>query len=334
MMKLENEKNIHCSSSIFNLAIAAYAISSACDLEIIDELKHKNVINIQSFCFSKNLHQQTVKAIISTLCCFDICQSTSDENIFQQGSLFAEIYHTKGCFLWLIRGYGSTLQNLASIAHNQNRTGSFIQADGKYIAIASADQGSRFVDPYFEKVLHSYPFAIVADIGCGNAQRLVQLAKQNPEVHGVGVDINQNAVFLAHSRIAEEGLSERIKILQGDMRYLEERPEFANVDTLFSFFCGHDFWHQSSCLEVMQNLRSVFPNAKRFLLCDTYRSNIVPSSNIPIFTLGFETVHAVMGQYIPSLEEWMNLFAESSWKCVYRHEVEAPFTTIFDLRPV
>jgi len=190
------------------------------------------------------------------------------------------------------------------------------------------------IDPYFEKVLREIPFNTVVDLGCGSAERLIKLAKKYPNLSGIGIDINSESVSLAQSCVAQEGLSERITIMQGDMRNLKTQSEFETVDTLLSFFCGHDMWPKDNCLQVMRHLRSVFPNLKRFLLCDTYRSDVVPSSDIPIFTLGFETVHAVAGQYIPSISEWMDVFAQSGWKCIRQNYVEAPFTTIFDLHPL
>ncbi len=327
-----NQTNIF-SNDIFNSAIATYSISAAYELKILDEIQHIGFINIKNFCDDKDLHVSSVKAIISALCCVDICTPGNDKDTFKKGSLFTEIYQNKGFFLWLTRGYGYLMQNLASISINSNRVSDFIKRDGKSIAIASREQGSVMVDPYFEKVLLELPFNTVVDLGCGSGERLIKLAKKYPFVSGIGIDINSKAVALASDCIDQEELSARITVLQRDMRYLEAQNEFEDVDTLFSFFCGHDMWPRDKCLQLMQNLRKVFPNLKRFLLCDTYRSDIIPSDNIPVFTLGFETVHAVVGQYVPSLSEWMDLFAESGWKCVGQNEVEAPFSTIFDLRP-
>ena len=109
-------------------------------------------------------------------------------------------------------------------------------------------------------------------------------------------------------------------------------PEFSQVDVIFCFFMGHDLWPRANCLSTLRGIRSVFPRAKRFLLCDTYRSDLLPSDETPIFTLGFELTHAAMGQYIPGLSEWMDLFQEAGWTCVDRRDVGIPFSAIFDLR--
>jgi len=39
-----------------------------------------------------------------------------------------------------------------------------------------------------------------------------------------------------------------------------------------------------------------------------------------------------MGQYIPSVAEWMDLFDEAGWQCVARRDIGIPFSAIFDLR--
>ncbi len=321
-------------NDIFNSAVLASTISAANELEILNELQVNGFIDITIFCHNQKLHQQSVIGIMYALCSFGVSETTENSSIFKKGYLFEDVYSSKGFFLWLVRGYGHILQNLASIAKNENRTGKFIKRDGKYIAIASHDQGARLVEPYFEQILNEFPFNTVADLGCGSAERLINLANKHPNLHGIGIDINPDAVSVAESIVKEHGLSDRIKIYHGDTQKLIADTEFMEVDTLLCFFNGHDFWPWHNCLQTMRNLHTVFPQVKRFLLCDTYRSGIIPSHELPMFTLGFELIHNVMGQYIPSLTEWMALYAESGWNCVKRQDVEVPFSTIFDLRPV
>ncbi len=322
------------SNNIFNSAIVASAVSAACELGILDEMQDNGFIDINKFCYEKNLYQPLVISIISALCCYDICTLANEDNFLKKGLIFEEIYQNKGFFLWLVRGNGTILRKLATMAKNEKRTGNFVQRDGAYIAIASRDQGSRMVDPYFERALNEFPFDTVVDLGCGTAERLINLAKQFPHVHALGIDINSDAVKIALSRIQSEGVEGQLSVLQGDITKLLPQPEFLDVDTIFSFFSGHDLWPHENCVQIMRNFRTVFPNVKRFLLCDTYRSGIGLTSEIPIFTLGFELIHASMGQYIPSITEWMALFAESGWECVQRHDVEVAYSSIFDLRPM
>ncbi|MGB5713179.1 MAG: class I SAM-dependent methyltransferase [Waterburya sp.] len=320
-------------ADVFNSTMISSAISAADELGLIEQLKQEQTIEINTFCQENDLHYLSVEAIISALCCFDICQLNDNNRIVQQGSLFAEAYRDKGYFLWLIRGYGYLLQNLASIAKNENRFHDFINRDGKYIALAGRDYGQKFVDSYFEELLEEFPYQFVADLGCGSGAKLINIAKKSPAVRGIGIDINSGAVETAQIAVDNAELQARVKIIEGDMSKLDNQPDFDEVDVVFSFFNGHDVWPRNNCLKFLQNLHLAFPNVKRFLLCDTYRSDTIPSENVPIFTLGFEFTHGIMGQYIPSLTEWLELFVDSGWECVEHREIGIPFSTIFDLRP-
>ena len=320
-------------TNIFNSTMMSSALSAAYELGLIEELQEKKLIEINKFSQEKDLHQPSVEAIISALCCCNICQ-IDDSNIrVTQGKSFEEAYNYKGYFLWLIRGYGNLLQNLASITKNENRSNDFIKRDGKYIALAGKDYGQQFVDSYFEEILEEFPYKYIADLGCGSGAKLINIARKSSEVRAIGVDVNSGAVKTAQTAVANAGLQSRIKIIESDMNKLKFQEEFAEVEVLFSFFNGHDLWPRHNCLNFLKNLHLVFPNVKRFLLCDTYRSNTIPSNNVPIFTLGFEFTHGIMGQYIPSLNDWLDLFVDSGWQCIEHRDIGIPFSTIFDLRP-
>ena len=219
------------TNNIFNSAIIAYAVSAACELKFLDEIQENGNIIITDICDNQNLHKPSVISIFDALCCFDICITTENPSIFNKGSLYSEIYRNKGFFLWLVRGYGKVMQDLASIAKNENRKGNFIQRNGKYIAIASKEQGYRMVDPYFDSILNESSFSKVVDLGCGSAERLINLAKKFPSVHGIGIDINSDAVKVAQKAIKFAEVESQIKVIQADMRKLEPQSEFLDVDT-------------------------------------------------------------------------------------------------------
>jgi phenylpyruvate C(3)-methyltransferase len=321
------------ADNVFNSVIAASAISAAYELEIFEILESHEIFYLENFCTEKELHKESVKAIVDALCCFKILEFTPELQIVRQGESFQSVVLYKGYFLWLIRGYGYCLQNLASLCKIENRGDDFLKRDGKYIAIAGRDYGKNFVDSYFDRIIENISFNTVVDLGCGSAERLVSLAKKYPGMRGIGIDINPEAVKVALSNVNSASVQDRIFMIEGDLKNLERRPEFEEVDLMFSFFNGHDTWPYDSCLKTMQSLRRIFPNVKRFLLCDTYRSNLIPSHKVPIFTLGFEFTHAVMGQYIPLQSEWMKLFLESGWICVNCREIGIPFSAIFELAP-
>jgi hypothetical protein len=319
-------------ADIFNSAIAASAIAALFDLGLFEELQAHEAVRVHEFCKQRGLHQPSLVILLHTLQCFDIVELNAAKDLACPGKAFAETCRDKGYFLWLVRGYGYLWQNLSELVKSSKGSFDTVGRDGGYIAKAGRDYGAQFVDEYFTDMLYQMPFKVAADLGCGSAMRLINLAKQNPEFRGIGVDINEGAVKLAREAIAAADLQNRLAMVRADVGRLEARPEFAEVEVLFCFFMGHDLWPRENCLKVLQHIRSVFPRVKRFLLSDTYRSDLPASRHVPIFTLGFEVTHAVMGQYIPSVAEWMDLFDEAGWTCVERRDIGIPFSSIFDLR--
>ena len=263
---------------------------------------------------------------------FDIVELSPDRKTAKPGPEFTDTFENKGYFLWLIRGYGNLLQNLATIVKEGNCTTDGIGRDGKYIAMAGRDYGARFVDEHFTKVMDAEPFTVAADLGCGSAERLMGLARARPDFRGVGVEVNKGAVDLARRSIRQAGLEDRVQVVHCDVKNLAYQPEFEDVEVMFCFFMGHDLWPRPNALKAFHSIRSAFPNLKRFLFSDTYRSDLPAPGHMPIFTLGFEFTHELMGQFIPSIAEWEDLFEESGWDCQGIHDLSIAYSCIFDLR--
>ncbi len=319
------------TARIFNTAIAASAIAAAFELGLFDELAESTTVSVADFCRRGDLRQQGFESVVGVLSRFGIVEFWPPDKTIRQGPLFAQTHQDKGYFYWLVRGYGNFWNNLGGLLRNSGPN-PFIQRHGESIAKAGRDYGAHFVDRQFHEVLHQVPFRVAADFGCGSAARLIQLARTIPGFRGVGIDISHGAVDVARQAAIDAGVADRITVIHCDATRLEPHPEFADVDLLFSFFIGHDLWPRANCLAYLRDIREMFPRATRFLLCDTYRSDLSVTQDVPVFTLGFEVTHAIMGQYIPSVQEWLGVFEESGWYCLDRRDVPLPFTTIFDLR--
>jgi hypothetical protein len=321
------------TTRIFNSAIGASAIAASFELGLFDEIHQNDPMDIEAYSAERGVSTWSIASILQVLHRFDIVRVSDDLKTATRGPEFDDAFANKGYFLWLMRGYGNLLQNLATIVEEGNCTTDGIGRDGKYIAMAGRDYGAQFVDPHFTKAMDEEPFTVAADLGCGSAQRLMSLAMARPDFRGVGVEVNKGAVDLARRSIKQAGLQDRVQVVHFDVKNLVYQPEFEEVEVLFCFFMGHDLWPRPNCLEAFRSIRESFPQLKRFLFSDTYRSDLPYPGQVPIFTLGFEFTHNLMGQYIPSVAEWQELFTEAGWTCHGQHDLSIPYSAIFDLRP-
>jgi SAM-dependent methyltransferase len=323
------------AAQLFNSSIVAFALVAASETGLLDELHGNGAIEIRSYATERDLHEPSVRAILDALACAGIVEITGGGHRATPGAPFPLLYETKGFFVWLLGGCGELLRSAGTIARNPARVGPFVHRDARVIGRSTADFGARFIDPRFDAAFGARRVRCIADFGCGSGDRLVRMVLARPDARGVGVDISEDAVELARERVAQDGLDDRVKIVRGDVRQLEQRPEFEEVDFATCFLMGHDFWPREPCVAVLRRLRTTFPKLDALVLCDTYRSGLVPSADVPLLTLGFEYVHALMGKYVPTLAEWREAFSESGWKV--RGEVDIPMpphTKIFDLAPV
>ena len=321
-------------TDLFNSAITAFAIVAAWELGVLDEIEVNGYIDLQLHARKHDLHEPSLRAIVSALACSEIVELTSDGSRANSTGQFDSVYETKGFYTWLFGGCGELLRTAGVVSQNSQRKGSFIHRDARAIGLGTGDFGARFIDPLFEDAFSNVPFSVIADLGCGSGDRLIRLLANRPGATGVGIDISEAAVELSRERIATAGLSDRAFIVLGDVRNLSRQPYFEGVDFLTCFLMGHDFWPREKCIGIMRTLREVFPSVATLALCDTYRSEVIPSNRVPLVSLGFEFVHALMGQYVPTIGEWRDAFLASGWHPIAEHDITVPaFTKIFHLVP-
>ncbi|MGH3166420.1 MAG: aminotransferase class I/II-fold pyridoxal phosphate-dependent enzyme [Trebonia sp.] len=315
----------------FNGMVAAAAISAAFEMGLLDELRQSASVGVQKFAEVHDLDPLPLNGLCGVLEHARILHLRGDT--ITPGPEFTDAWLNKGYFLWLVRGYGDVLRRTAELCQVNAGPAARQIRDGGWIASAGKDYGEHFVDPVLSTVLSSVGFTNVADLGCGSAGRLIELARRHPGGRLVGVEVNAGAVEVARNAVQRAGFTDRIQIVNANIAKLEA-DQFPGIDLMLSFFLGHDLWPEEDCARTFRGLHAAFPDARTFLLSDTYMSPRHDGSDVPdapIFTLGFEFTHALMRQYIPSLEEWRSFFAASAWQLAGVHDLAIPHSAIFQL---
>lgn len=305
-------------AEMFSSYVAASALSAAHELGLLDQLAAEGTADMSR----DGLDDGVLRRIWATLSWAGIVGIEDDRVL--PGRHFSAAYAARGYFYWLIRGNGQMFAAAPQLARAQKRQGSFFERDMRAVALSSLLIGQTEVEPLFDKLIADQPVAMVADLGCGSAHRLIRMASDRPDLRGIGLDISAEAVQVAGEAVAAAGLGQQISIRHADVRELDPDPDYAAVDTILCVFLGHDFWPLADCVRTLRSLRTVFPAARRLLLCDVVRSSGPPGPGTPIFALGFEFAHALMGVYLPDLAEWREAFTASGWRCQAIHPTTAP----------
>ena len=333
-------------ANIFNSAIAAAGIGAAWELGLLDELrKQKQNLDVNEFATRHNLDSASMQGLAIALAAVDVVERR-DQGTIVAGKLLDEAYKSKSLFHWLSLGSGSLFARMQYVLRNENRSGdNFYRRDPAAIAYACREINHEYFDPAFWKAMNGLDYAprSVVDLGSGSGERLMQILDRYPGATGIGIDVAGPANELAAREASERGFGDRLSFMHGDAREMGYCDAYAQVDLLTCFMMGHDFWPRGNCVTTLQRLRQAFPKVRRFLLGDATRilldgarsENAVSDDKIPVFTLGFEFGHAMMGVYLPTMEEWEGVFVEGGWRCVEKHLIESlTLSVVFELEPL
>jgi SAM-dependent methyltransferase len=323
----------YCADT-FNGAIASAALSAAWEIGLLDELETCGRVNVATFAASKDANEDAIRAILVALSSRRIVRMDDLRHEATTDIGFDSAFRTKGFFYWLIRGCGEMFTTLPTKLRNGDRAAEPVRRDSRAISVACRSIARAFFDPPFRALLDGIDFRKVTDLGCGSADRIVMLAEDRPHVKAIGIDVADGAVAVASEAVAAAGLGDRVTLIQDDVMALTLRADYRDVDLVTCFLMGHDFWPRENAVQMLRRLRETFPGLQNFILGDTCRSTGIDGPAHPMFTLGFETVHAVMEQYLPTLNEWESVLEESGWRIAAQRLIDLPaFSFIYRLVP-
>lgn len=329
------DAGLAASAAIFNSAVAAAAIGAAWELGALEELHAADRLDVDEFAKQNDLEPHATTGMFRALAAVGIVRRYGSR--IEPGPSFDGIYRDKALFYWLCQGSGEVFHRMAHILRNGNRLGRFYRRDARAISVACREANAQFFDPLFWRAMNDLgcSFSKVADLGSGSGERLVQIVERYPGVRGIGLDIAASAIELAAKQVADRGLEDRISFVVSDVCEIAPKQALRDVELVTCFLMGHDMWPRERCIPTLRRLRAAFPNARKVLLGDTVRTVGLPDEATPVFTLGFEVGHALMGVYVPTIDEWSEAFAEGGWNCVHKHiSDELTGTVIFELEPM
>lgn len=317
---------------IFNSAVAAWAIGAAWEVGALDELAASRKLDATEFADRHGLDRPATLGMFRALASVDIVLRHDTTVIVSR--LFDAVYRNKSFFHWLSRGSAELFRQMPSVLVSDNRVGEYYRRDPAAIAYACREISAFCYDPTFWTAIDRIEpgFGMVADLGCGSGGRVMDVLRRFPGTRGIGIDIAEPSLRVARAEAAATGLTERTEFLHGDVLDLAPRAAYADVEVLTCFMMGHDFWPRDNCVATLRRLRELFPNVTRFLLGDATRSTGIQDNQLPVFTLGFEFGHDLMGTFIPTLDDWLSVFGDSGWRLLRTNRIDiAVGEVIFEL---
>lgn len=296
---------------VFNCGVLAHAIAAADQLGLFSCLEQAGQIILDDFALEHGEAIIYLQPVIRMLEVGGILVSGERSGEWLPGPTYAEYVDVKGLFRWLFSASGDVLAVGPQPGREAN-AGCPEVRDGAEVSASTADFGRRLVDPYLFALPELRAAQGVVDLGCGDASRLLSVWKQWG-IPGLGVDQSAAAIQRAQKLLITADAIDHVKLLCSDVRALEAGYIAPDYDVIMCSLMGHDLWPEEDCQVALGSLRSVFPSSRVLILCETVSSsNWSLGTQIP--SLGYEYLHALMHQYIPSHEDWLRVLAKSGWR--------------------
>jgi SAM-dependent methyltransferase len=279
-------------------------------------------------------------ALCQTLQGLGILEEKGPE-LYQLTSSAEAIFQQRGYFTWAVGSYGDVLRNLADLATGQKRFGRDVDRDERFVAKGAGMLTAQNVHPVISNLLDAQPSRVLVDLGCGGGGLLIHLCQRYPHLRAVGIDLSARACEFARQNVAKARLEERIEIIEADIsdpfHSSNERGVelLRQADTITGLLMLHDLMEEKArALDILCNIKNTYTHVKHYVFVDTMKASSLSSMEQSYFTLGFELVHAFMGQHLWTKEVYNELFTEAGFTVQNCLEVGIPSTWLYSLKPL
>ncbi|HXL91012.1 MAG TPA: class I SAM-dependent methyltransferase [Streptosporangiaceae bacterium] len=318
----------------FNGYVAAHVIFALHRLALLDSLESGDV-DVREFAASTGTDLRMLQELLrAAACCGYVTLLEESAALTPAGREAARL---RGYFTWVVGGYAEVFARMADIATGTCRFNDDVHRNEAMVALGSAQNDQAVLGGILGQVLDDVDFTMIADLGSGNSARICRVIAGRDGSRGVGLDISSSANQLAQETIRQSGLSDRARAVQRDVRELaagrRRDSELSEVDAVMSFFLLHDLLADPATRQaVLPGLRESFPNARTFVLADTMlRPARTAGTTVPVFSLGYELAHAMMGVPLHTRESYEALFEQAGMRIRWRLPFGTPHSWLYVL---
>ncbi|MEU4116199.1 SAM-dependent methyltransferase [Kitasatospora sp. NPDC028055] len=253
-----------------------------------------------------------------------------------------EIAAARGYFTWAVGGYHDVFGRAGHLSTGSHHYNADVFRDEAMVALGSAQCDQSMFAAQLTDVLSGIDFRTIADLGSGTSARVRRVVSQREGSRGLGIDISRPATDIARADIAAAGMQDRVTAVRADVLGLlgtqidndAEAAEVAEVDTVMSFFLLHDLLADPSTRSsIFTRMREAFPKARTFVLGDTMlRGPGESQSAMPVFSVGFELAHAMMGVPLHTKETYEQLFTDAGLRIDRVEALATPHSWLYVLQ--
>ena len=238
----------------------------------------------------------------------DLVQRGTD-GAFARGLRYRDAAETAHLIDQYLEAYGANVERLDEVVQDPHSAGSLVDRESHARAFARVDTTALLRD-----AIRRVGARAVLDIGCGPATALRQLARDDVQLRGWGVDASEAMHALGTRLIREARLDHRVTLFLGDVRQLrafvpEEVRDGIDLITASSLLNEMFADGPDAAIGWLTELGALFPG-RRVLVADYYGQLGHEIACPPRRGLLHDFVQAISGQGVPPADfhEWAVIY--------------------------
>jgi SAM-dependent methyltransferase len=183
--------------------------------------------------------------------------------------------------------------------------------------------------PTVLKVLARKKLRGALNLACRTGQFLIELARSEPTLHGIGVDKAAERITAARAKALDYGVAPRLQFVTAEIGRdpLLLGDELANkIDVVIALYFFHEVarFGRPKVVGMLQQIKTMFPG-RLLLFMETLPYDNQPQGNKPPQTfsqLDYLLIHHIRDQGLPlPSAEWKSILEEAGLKLVEFQEI-------------
>ncbi|QFU90210.1 class I SAM-dependent methyltransferase [Amycolatopsis sp. YIM 10] len=231
-----------------------------------------------------------------------------------------------------VGAYGGVTNRIGDLLTGKATYGVDVVRDGAELGAHCATLFSVFHTPVVLGAMRERGVRRMLDIGCGGGQSIVDACVRDPELTGIGLDIDPGAIEVANDLARRAGVADRVEFVVGDAFAPRTWPEIcAEADGLCMMSTLHEHFRngEQAVVDLLDEIAELFPRQK-ILLVGEPELRYDGRENDDDFFL----IHVLTGQGLPrDRSAWLDVFDRSTLRCrrVYSRPGAGPRICFYDL---
>jgi 2-ketoarginine methyltransferase len=295
--------------------VLAQAIFHFMELGLLDAVAAANRIPIAVLARSRGLREDRLRGLLRYLANEELVGLDADDGVSltERGR---ELVAVRPWYTLLVGGYLPAFAQLSEVMKNG---AGYASRDGGHVGEGSCGISQHDALPMTRRLIDrlDQPPGTIVDLGCGDGSYLLDLCRQLPGVHGLGVDPEPESVAAAREKATQQGLGDRVSLYVGSAASVPDLGGLRGPLCFITAFVLQEVLEQSgrdAVLDLLQKSFTAHPDAKWIVIEVDHRpdDDAVMGHGLGLaYYNPYYLIHKVTEQRLEPVRFWEELYREA-----------------------